>query len=1122
MIASADSKRQKDARNPRTGFHERWQWIAIVALAAPVIGLLAVSYYQHESRRLRHQAYNVLGSIAKLKAGQIEAWRRERISHAEILCRNPLLGEAVRQYLTGRAREPVRVRILEDLKLAKQYMGCQDVMLAAPNGSLLLHVDSRHPYFDAPERKLVRQAWETRGVVFGDLVRCPYGHEIHIDLAAPLQDGNGRVVAVVLLRSDPKQSLYPLIESWPTPSKTAETMLVRQEDGAAVVLSPLRFQKDAALTLRVPLTPEQAASPAAQAVWGRKGYYEGVDYRGKRVVTDILPVADSPWRMVTKVDADELLEELHYRGLVIFGFAVFSVLLTTGGAMNVYHRRERDLYRQLHDEKMQRLALTAHYAHVAKYAHDAMILADEQMRIVEANDRALALHGYSREELQQLTVADLRKADEQSPLDPSNAALLEGVTFETTHWSKDGRSFPVEVSARLIQVEGKRFYHEIIRDISDRKMAEAALKASEELFRTTLYSIGDAVIITDRSGLVRCMNPVAEALTGYSETEASGKPANEVFRIFSEDTGQPVPSIIEKVLSKGVVLGLGNHSVLEARDGSRRPIEDSGAPIRDAGGGITGVVLVFRDVSEARAAEKALQESIDRFRRLAENAPDMIYRYEFTPLRGFTYVSPAATPITGYSPEEFYSDPDLGVRIAAPAYRPAEEKLFHGEQTSTGPREVEWTRKDGTRITVEIRDAAVYDERGALVALEGMVRDITKDKYFEEQLRQAQKMEAIGRLAGGVAHDFNNLLTVINGYAKLAAGFLPRGDRVREMVDQILHAGERAAELTQHLLAFSRRQPAQPKALNLNEIIAQSKQMLARLLGEDIQLVTHLAPQLGRVNADPGQIHQILMNLAVNARDAMPDGGTLTIETANVEVDPEWAALHAEVTPGSYVVLAVSDTGTGMDAETQAHIFEPFFTTKEVGRGTGLGLATVYGIVRQYQGWIGVYSEPGRGSTFKVYLPRMREEGDVVADRDQALAAGGGAETILVVEDQAEIRKYVATVLRSLGYQVLEAAQGEQAISIAEKHSGAIPLLLTDAVMPSMSGVELAGRLKAARPEMRVLFMSGYGENVIARGGFIDAGVAYLSKPFGPDALAKKVREALDSHGSGPDHRKRG
>jgi signal transduction histidine kinase/CheY-like chemotaxis protein len=425
-----------------------------------------------------------------------------------------------------------------------------------------------------------------------------------------------------------------------------------------------------------------------------------------------------------------------------------------------------------------------------------------------------------------------------------------------------------------------------------------------------------------------------------------------------------------------------------------------------------------------------------------------------------------------------------------------------------GEREARLVRKDGTQIPYQFSCVPLRNSQGEVIGLTGVGTDISERKRLEQQLWQLQKMEAVGRLAGGVAHDFGNLLTVIHVRAQLALHRLGPAEPARQDIELLDATAARAGGLVRQLLAFSRKQVLQPKVLDLNAVIEDAEQMLRPLIGEEVGLVTTLAPGLGRVKADPIQLEQVLMNLAVNARDAMPDGGELTVETADVELDEAFTLEHAGASSGPHVMLRVRDTGTGMDEATRAQIFEPFFTTKQVGKGTGLGLATVYGIVKQHGGYVAADSEPGRGSTFTVYLPRVDEEPE--ADAPVTTASSPGGETILLVDDDEEVRTLAYGVLRLHDYVVLEAATPDEALAICEEHKGPIDLLLTDVVMPVMSGRELAERVRPLRPEAKIMYMSGYPGDVIGKHGVLASG-AFVQKPFTPSGLVAKVREVFET-----------
>ena len=852
--------------------------------------------------------------------------------------------------------------------------------------------------------------------------------------------------------------------------------------------------------------------------------------------------------------------------------------------------------------------------------------------------------------------------------------------------------------------------------------ARQRAEASQRLEAVTLASIGDAVITTDTQGRVTFLNAEAERLVGWRDAEAVGRPVASVFRIVSEQTGQPVDDPVQNVLRSGAVVSLANHTALLTRDGRKLPIEDSGAPIKQSDGSVAGVVLVFRDCTERRKAAAALAASERRVRlKLASilspegdvgnlELADIIDVEAIQLLMNDFYASthiPMAIVDRGGSvlvgvgwqaictcfhrihPETcahcVESDTLLSADVPVGEYKlyrcknnmwdvatpimvgdrrlgnvftgqfffddePLDYDLFRSQARRYGFKEAEYIAaldavprlsreklnasmaflvklaniisqlsysnvklarslaerealmtslresEDRLRMAIESADLGTWDidllagkidwserckaifglppdapadyptfldrlhpedrprvhadvqqaldpagqgefdteyrvlhpdgtERRVVAAgkaffrpVDGQMRairfigtvlDVTERMRLQEQLAQAQRMEAVGRLAGGVAHDFNNLLTAIIGQVEFALEDLGLPAQARDHLRPVLRSAERAATLTRQLLAFARKQVIQPKVVNANEIVQGLAGLLQRVLGENIRVKTSLARDLGNIEVDPGQYEQIIMNLATNARDAMPEGGALSIETANAWLDEDYARQHAGVAPGSYVVLSVCDTGVGMEESVQRHVFEPFFTTKGEGKGTGLGLATCHGIVAQCGGHIWVYSEPGRGTTFKIYFPRV---GAPVSTTASAPGPGScaGSEVILTVEDEATVRDLMARALRSRGYTVLEAGTGAEALAAAEHHDGAIDLIITDVILPDTNGRQLAQRLLCICPGAATLFVSGYTDSVITHHGVLEPGVSFLQKPYSLSVLAGRVREILD------------
>ncbi len=672
--------------------------------------------------------------------------------------------------------------------------------------------------------------------------------------------------------------------------------------------------------------------------------------------------------------------------------------------------------------------------------------------------------------------------------------------FETVWLAKDGRRLEVSLTtSSILDSDGEMVGGSIIaHDITARKLAEESLRKANE---TSIYGSPVPVVAADAVGNVTMWNGAAEKDFGWSESEVRGS----LNPIIPPEESEAAAELHRRMLQGETLTGIEVRR--RRRDGTLLDISLSGTPLWDENGKVRGIIGFLADITERKRAELALREAEEKYRGIFENAVEGIY--QSTPDGKYISANPALARMLGFhSPEELietsnahpmeYLDPEKRVEFQALMKK---HGRVHGFQ-------YQLRRCDDTLLWVSENAHAVRDAGGNVLYYEGTVEDITRHRELEEQLRQMQKIEAIGRLAGGVAHDFNNILMAISSYAELLCRKLPGTDSSRRYVDEIVRATDRGSSLTQGLLAFSRKQVLSPQIVDLNALIGDQINMLERLLGEAIVLRFQPGAGLGHTKVDPGQVQQVVMNLVINARDAMPDGGEVLIETANAELDPS-ASDSGVRSSSEYVMISVTDTGCGIDDETKPHIFEPFFTTKEQGKGTGLGLATVFGIVKQSSGQIFLQSEPGMGTTFKVYFPRV-EHMPVSANSERQSPSVAGHETILLVEDQAAIRESAAEYLSENGYTVLQAQNGVEALEIVSQHTGMVHLLLTDVVMPKMSGKELSEKFAAVYPKARVVFMSGYSNNVLSNHQALDRKHLLLQKPFRLNVLGQSIREALN------------
>lgn len=800
------------------------------------------------------------------------------------------------------------------------------------------------------------------------------------------------------------------------------------------------------------------------------------------------------------------------------------------------------------------------YRSIFENAVEGIFQATPEGKFLKVNPSMARILGYESPAEIVDTITEVTTQLYVHPEDRTEAARLQNERgflqgFEFEAYTKDRTKIWLSLNRRSIRDEhGVELYREgSIEDITERRDAETALRDSEERYRGFVENAHDLIYSHDLQGNYTSVNAAGERMTGYTRAEVlqlniAQTVAPEYLQKAREMLGRKIESPEDSVYELELVAKDGHRVAVEV---NTRLVFEDGVPARVQG--------IARDITERRRAEamqirradqtalrgdvnSALSDSNGSLSTILQRCADAIAQHLDAPLARIWTLNEDEEVLELQASAGLYTDTDdshsripVGASVVGLIAQERRKYVTNEVQSDGWVGFKEWPGLEdavgfaGFPLIVEDRLVGVVaiftrqrfaeDTLDAIGSVADLISQGIEHKRVqetlhltEEQLRQSQKLEAVGQLAGGIAHDFNNLLTVITGYSDLLLRGLKAEDPVRLKVEEIKKAGERAASLTRQLLAFSRKQVLQPKLLKLNAIVSDVERLLRRLIGEDIDLLTIPEPLLGQIKADPGQIEQIIVNLAVNARDAMPQGGKLTIETSNVYLDNEYARNHSTIRPGNYVMLAITDTGTGMDSLTQARMFEPFFTTKTQGKGTGLGLSTVYGIVKQSEGNIWVYSELGKGTTFKVYLPRVDEVALIRAAQETFSELQPGRETVLLTEDEEPVRRLTRTILEMNGYQVLEAASGDEALLIYKQHGGRIDLIITDVVMPKMGGRELAQSLVALSPGVKVLYLSGYTDDAIVRHGLLDQKMAFLQKPFTPDSLLRKMREVLDAN----------
>jgi len=1085
---------------------------------AGIVSLGGWAFYRQERRALVAQAAAHISAIADLKASQLATWRNDLLAALRSFQTSPLNDSLIAQFLAGRASEPEKKALRSWLSDVAKAQDCEDVELLDARGSTLLAVAPGAALKEAEHsgRETALRAMAQRRGVMSDIRISREVPFPHIDVAVSLENRSGAVIGALVYHLAADRYIAPIVQQWPGASDTAECLLVRVEGSDYLVLNDLRFKTGAALRDRHSL--DDLRRPAARAARGEEVFVLGEDYRSVPVYAATRNIAGTNWHLVAKIDQEEVLAPLHHDVQIISFVVVILTLAALFALLYWIEQRDLKVLEQELDSARVNAALSKRYEALTRQANDAIFILDKRLCVIEVNERATELFAYEHGEFMGLELA---------LLDPGEAGLFlgrldadRGWTYVTCFIRKGGSPVPVEVSARRIVVEDNDLYLVLVRDISERVKADRERDLTVKRLNTLLEFSQIPTSLDERKIFERVLEKIV-AVTGSR--------IGAVYQVEEDQRGLRLRVGSKEVLNAGFAadsLRSGQvviHNDLPARRMGVAICDDSGRALYILGVGDKEAPYEGTDSSmlqiageafwktlAGRHAQQGQVESEDRYSALIESMPVPLVVFDAEAAK-ILLANPAAGHFFGRPSPELIGRPVKELHPEEARDKAREDFSRHARGLSNHTFDMAVLRADRTTRRADIVSFChEFNGRRRLIAF---YLDVTELRHAEDdrrraegQLQQVQRLETVGRLAGGVAHDFNNILTALLGNCALMKETFPPDDPRLSDLGEIEAAGLRAAGLTRQLLAFSRRQRVAPLPTDLNAVVSGLEGMMRRLIGEDIAVRLSLIERPWTVMADPGQVEQVLMNLVVNSRDAMPRGGTILIETANETLEAPLETAQGPIEPGRYLRLSVKDDGEGMDSKTREHLFEPFFTTKPQGKGTGLGLATVYGIIQQAGGTISVESSPGAGAVFSIRLPAVDA---VVAPRasQAVLPAPRGCGRILVVEDEAAVRHLVERVLRREGYDVSVAADAAEALALFSGASAPFDLVLTDLVMPGMDGRALAAALRACRPDVKILLMSGYdGKD---RPGGEDVDESFLQKPLQASVLISAVASAL-------------
>jgi len=1210
-------------------------WFLITVFILFVVGILVTGllFYRAQQQQIKTDAQNNLAFIADLKVDQIVQWRNEQINDANIIYNDVLFAKQVETYFKAPAAKNQKQELLNSLKTFQHNFNYESIYLIDVKGTVCLSIsgnsDTTSQYLDA----LIEEAFLQRRPIFSDLNSTNFSSSVHIDLVIPLILSNQKhstITGGLLLRIDPNQSLFPIIQKWPTPSRSSETLLLERSFNEVVYLNKLRYQKNNNQIFRIPVSREELL--ASMVEHGIEGIVEGKDYRNVPVLAVVKKIQNTPWFIIAKVDQEEIFAPLKLQAWIV-GLGTFLLILSTGAIIGFWWRHQRArFYLEQYEAQLERQALVKHFEYLIKYANDIILLADMDGRIIEANDQACRTYGYTQEEMHRLRIQDIRTDESSSEIEKQIKQHEEqgGLVFKTKHQKKNGTKFPVEISSQFIKIDNVKYLQCIIRDITERIRSEEALKESEERYRELYTNATIGIYRTTPDGKILLANPWLLAMFGFSTMEElnSRSPNLEGF-----DAAKSRSEFKRRMEQDGEVIGF--ESVWITQDGSRIFVRENAKTVRGKDGSILYYDGLAEDITERKLAEignklaeEALRQSEGLFKTLVEYAPISVavfsgkdqnieyVSHSFTELCGYEQTDlpnlsawwPLAYPMEEYrnqieaawrtsidraQQEDLEFEPIESVITCKDGstkyietthssigeltlvfftdltqHKMAEEALrqthaFNELLIQTMPFGMNIVDEEGNilfvsktmkeMLTVDVIDMCcwevykddnqqckdcplkrgisfgkpdVIETTGVLggktfqISHVGMMyegrkamlevfQDITEQKKLQQELMQSQKMLSIGTLAGGIAHDFNNILAIILGYTSIFNSIKDDPQKLSDGVNAIRQAVDRGAALVRQILTFARKTDIAFEPMSVPDLIRELISMLEQTFPKIITFNKEVEIELPLINADHTQIHQILLNLCVNARDAMLNGGVITIKANLIEGDKlqeRFPAANKE----HYICITVSDTGMGMDEATCSRIFDPFFTTKEKGKGTGLGLSVVYGVVQAHHGFIDVESAVGSGTTFRLYLPVVKESSAALESGKEEEQVLGGNETILVVEDEELLLDMVKIFLETHGYTVLTAKDGIEAVNVYSEHIHEIALVISDMGLPKLSGDGEFKKLKEINPTVKMILASGYFEpdiKILLESAGV---VGFLQKPYLIEEVLEKIRKALD------------